>query len=62
MVVAKNAITTPHGAIIGNTCRRVSYLMAIRKGGKEAAELAKGWRRDFPRRFAMLDELKKVKL
>ena len=36
--------------------------MAIRKGGKKAAELAKGWRRDFPRRSAMLDELKKVKL
>ena len=36
--------------------------MAIRKGGKKVAELAKGWRRDFPRRSAMLDELKKVKL
>ena len=32
------------------------------EGREKAAELAKGWRRDFPRRSAMLDELKKVKL
>lgn len=31
-------------------------------GRKKVAELAAGWRRDFPRRTAMLEELKKVKL
>ena len=44
------------------TVQELKRLYGYPEGREKAAELAKGWRRDFPRRSAMLDELKKVKL
>ena len=44
------------------TVQELKRLYGYPEGREKTAELAKGWRRDFPRRSAMLDELKKVKL
>ena len=44
------------------TVQELKRLYGYPEGREKVAELAKGWRRDFPRRSAMLDELKKVKL
>ena len=44
------------------TVQELKRLYGYPEGRKKAAELAKVWRRDFPRRSAMLDELKKAKL
>ena len=40
----------------------LKFLNGYPDGRKKAAELAATWRRDFPRRTAMLEELEKVKL
>lgn len=40
----------------------LKHLYGYPGGRKMAAELARTWRTDFPRRSAMLEELKKVKL
>ncbi len=45
-----------------SVARSVKQLYGYPEGWEKAAELAKGWRRVFPRRSAMLEELKKVKL
>lgn len=45
-----------------SVARSVKHLYGYPEGREKAAELAKAWRRDFPRRSAMLEELKKVKL
>ena len=44
------------------TVQALKRLYGYPEGREKAAELAKGWRRDFPRRSAMLDELSKAKL
>lgn len=44
------------------TAQELKRLYGYPDGREKAAELAKTWRRDFPRRSAMLEELKKVKL
>ncbi|MBQ1768592.1 MAG: SWIM zinc finger family protein [Oscillospiraceae bacterium] len=44
------------------TVQDLKRLYGYPEGRKKAAELAAAWRRDFPRRSAMLDELKKAKL
>ena len=44
------------------TAQELKRLYGYPEGREKAAELAKAWRRDFPRRSAMLDELKKVKM
>ncbi len=44
------------------TVQELKHLYGYPEGREKAEELAKGWRRDFPRRSAMLDELKKAKL
>jgi len=43
------------------TVQSLKRLYGYPEGRKRAAELAASWRRDFPRRSAMLDELKKSK-
>ena len=45
-----------------SVAQSVKRLYGYPEGREKAAELAKAWRRDFPRRSAMLEELKKVKL
>ena len=45
-----------------SVAQSVKHLYGYPEGREKAAELAKAWRRDFPRRSAMLEELKKVKL
>jgi len=44
------------------TVQELKRLYVYPQGREKVAELAKDWRRDFSRRSAMLDELKKVKL
>lgn len=44
------------------TVQALKHLYGYPAGREKAAELAAGWRRDYPRRSAMLEELKKAKL
>lgn len=44
------------------TAQALKHLCGYPAGREKAAELAAGWRRDYPRRSAMLEELKKAKL
>ncbi len=44
------------------TAQELKHLYGYPEGRKKAAVLAAAWRRDFPRRSAMLDELRKIKL
>lgn len=44
------------------TAQALKHLYGYPAGREKAAELAAGWRRDYPRRSAMLEELKKAKL
>ena len=44
------------------TAQALKHLYGYPAGREKAAELAAGWRRDYPRRSAMLEELKKAEL